>query len=70
MLAAAHGIPNPIGGVRILNDLPIRKSGAIPVISNNAGLAQMVEQLTCNEKVASSILATGTNKEDLLCHKT
>ncbi len=34
-------------------------------LSNNAGIAQMVEQLICNQKVPSSILGVGTikNKE-------
>jgi hypothetical protein len=31
-----------------------------------AGLAQLVEQLICNEKVAGSIPATGTNKINML----
>jgi hypothetical protein len=31
-----------------------------------AGLAHLVEQLTCNHQVASSIPATGTNKNNAL----
>ena len=34
-----------------------------PPLPNNAGLAQQVEQLTCNEKVGSSILSGGRPKK-------
>ena len=33
-----------------------------PPLPNNAGLAQQVEQLTCNEKVGSSILSSSTRQ--------
>lgn len=36
-----------------------------PAHFSKAGLAQQVEQLTCNEKVGSSILSSGTTMETL-----
>lgn len=57
MLAASRASPHAAPPIFHYNAVPARAP------ARRAGVAQLVEQLTCNEKVEGSIPFTGTNPQ-------